>query len=148
VKFVSQNEKLPGLRQHGDSLLLLVEGATVATMGYDKTGRLIESITFEDKTKPPLKFSHENSSLVAISEGDAASCEFVWKKVSFLKRGLSVLLYPYYLHSDGRHTYSHGFHFEIARMAATDATGGREEKTYSLKTGGITDKAGLTGNRP
>jgi hypothetical protein len=135
-----KNGVILNVQQQGSALALFVQGRKIATIGYDKSGRLIEFITFEDTKKPPLKFSYENNNLMAITEGNEVTCEFVWKKVGFLKRGLSVLLYPYYLHSDGRHTYSHAFHFGVARMTATDTSGNREEKTYSLKTGLITDR--------
>ena len=139
-EIADKNEVLLNIEQQGRALLLYVRQQKIATIGYDGTGRLIESITFEDTKRQPVKFIYENGSLTAITEGDVVTHEFVWEKVGFFKRGLSVLLYPYYLYSDGRHTYSHEFHFGIARMTATDASGHREEKTYSLKTRQITDR--------
>ena len=138
-EIANKGKVLLHVEQEGFALLLHVQQQKIATIGYDTTGRLIESITFEDAKRPPLNFSHKNENLVSITESNAVTHEFAWKKVSFLKRGLSVLLYPYYLYSDGRHTYSHGFHFGVAKITATNAAGSRETKTYNLKTRVITD---------
>ena len=116
----------------------------IAAIRYDKTGRLIESITFEDKERAPVKFNYQNDNLAAIIEGGAASYEFVWKKVGFLKQGFSTLLYPYYLYSDGHYTYAHSFYLGDAKITATDMSGNREEKILNLKTGVITDKKPLS----
>jgi len=127
-------------QQEVSSLLLFIEGRKIATINYDKTGRLIESITFEDKMRPPVKFSYQNDNLAKITGGDTASHEFVWKKVGFFKRGLSTLLYPHYLYSDGHYTYAHSFYLGNATMTATDMSGNREVKILNLKRGLITDR--------
>jgi len=139
-EITNKNEVLLNIEQQGRALLLYARQQKIATVGYDTTGRLIESITFEDTKRPSLKFTYKNGNLTAITEGDEVAHTFVWKKVGFLKRGLTLLLYPCYLYSDGRHTYSHGFYFGVAKMTATDASGVCETKTYNLKTRAITDR--------
>ena len=135
-----KNKAILSLHQQDSSLLLFIEGRKIATIEYDKTGRLIESITFEGNKSPPVKFSYQNDNLATITGGDAVNYEFVWKKVGFLKRGLSTLLYPHYLYSDGRYTYSHNLNFGNARITATDKSGRSEVKILNLKSGFITDK--------
>ena len=131
---------LLGLQQQDSSLVLFAEGRKIATIEYDKSGRLIESITFEDKKRLPIKFSYQNNNLATITEGDAVTHEFIWRKVSFLKNYFSALLFPYYLCSDGHYTYDHKFYFGNATMSATDMSGRREEKILNLKSGVITDR--------
>jgi len=128
------------VQQKNSTLFLYSGDRTIAAIRYDRSGRLIESIVFEDRRRPAIKFGYENNNLASITEGDAVSYEFVWKKVSFLKNYFSALLFPYYLYSDGHHTYGHAFYFGNATMTATDVSGHREEKILNLKTGLITDR--------
>jgi len=135
-----KNNVIFSLRQHGTFLLFFAGGRSVAAIGYDATGQLIESIAFEDGRRPSVKFSYQNNNLTTITEGDAMNYEFVWKRVSFFKNYFSTLLFPYYLYSDGHYTYGHTFYFGKATMTATDMSGHREKKNLVLKTGLVTDE--------
>jgi len=127
------------VQQKNSTLFLYSGDRTVAAIRYDRSGQLIESIIFEDRRRPAVKFGYENNNLASITEGDAVSHEFDWERVGFLKSYFSVLLFPYYLYSDGHYTYSHKFYFGNATMTATDADGRREKKTLNLKSGLVTD---------
>jgi len=128
------------VQQRNSTLFLYAGDRTVAAIRYERSSQLIESIIFEDRRRPAVKFGYENNNLVSITEGDAVSYEFDWERVGFLRSYFSVLLFPCYLCSDGKYTYGHEFYFGNATMTATDAAGRRERKTLNLKSGLVTDR--------
>jgi len=129
------------VQQRNSSLFLYSGDRAIAAIRYDRGGQVMESIIFEDRRRPVVKFSYENNNLVSITEGDALRYEFDWKRAGFLKSYFSTLLFPYYLYSDGHYTYGHAFYFGKATMTATDdMSGHREKKNLVLKTGLVTDE--------
>jgi hypothetical protein len=68
--------------------------------------------------------------------------KFDWRRVGIWKKWFTLLQYPFYLYSDGSYTYAHGLYFGRAKITATDAAGGREERVLNLKSGVITDRKG------
>jgi len=141
IREMSYNNQVTlSVRQQGSTLLIFVKDRQIADIQYDETGQLIEYMNFADKRRPALKFIYEGNNLVEINAGDKGVERFVWREVGLWQKWFSLLQYPVYLYSDGRYTYEHGFYFGRAKITATDAAGGREEKILNLKSGLITDK--------
>ena len=133
--------------QEGSALILSDGARSIAAIHYDQTGQLIESIIFGNEKRQPLKFIYEGCILQAITEGDKRIYEFIWKKVDFIHKWFSTLMFPLYLYSDGQRKYQHEFSFGIARIISASLSGRKDEKILNLKTGTIIDRSQKTSQK-
>jgi len=127
-------------KEIGATLLLLVDGHQKASITYDTSGELIDSVTFEKFKRPSLRFTYEAGNVVGISECNKAIYKFVWRETALLDSFLTLLKNPKYLYSDGYYKYNHEYILGVARLSARDKLGRQEVKIFNLQTRTITDK--------
>jgi len=121
-------------------LKLLTDDREIASIKFDASGRLIESIAFGKSNRPPLRFTYDKGNLTTITEGNNPIRQFSWKKVSLLDSWFSLIRYPDYLNSDGYYKYRHKFYLGIAHLLSINPQGQTDEKILNIKAGLIIDK--------
>jgi len=109
----------------GDSLHVLPQNAQGVLLTFDTSRQWIQSASFNHDSSRKIVFAYDRKLITSI-HNDGERLDFTWKKVPFSPFPDRNFDYPFYLKSDGAHTYKHKYLLGNYILKSMNKLGGTE----------------------